>query len=101
MNYFEIITQSFEQWYNTHVSQKTSIVINYSDEQTLVTKAYHKATITLVAIGIKDNLSYTVPLFTISENYNHGVTTEEEAKDSLTCKLLSEILDYCGKKKIN
>lgn len=77
------------------MDNKASIVINYSDEQTLLIKAYHKVTVSMIAIGIKDNLSYTVPLIEVSENYNHGVTTEEEAKESVTENFLMKIFDYC------
>lgn len=93
----DLIKSSFESWYRSHVDNKASIVINYSDEQTLLIKAYHKVTVSMIAIGIKDNLSYTVPLIEVSENYNHGVTTEEEAEESVTKTFLIKILDYCSK----
>lgn len=91
----DLIKSSFEGWYRAHVDTKASIVINYSDEQTLLIKAYHKVTVNMSAIGIKDNLSYTVPLIEVSENYNHGVTTEEEAKESVIENFLTKIFDYC------
>ena len=103
MNHLELIRQSFEQWYNANISKdsKVSIVANYSDEQTLVIRSYHKTTVSMSVVGIKDNMSYTIPLFNISENYNHGVTTEEEAKESLLLKLCITIFDYCSKRISN
>lgn len=98
MNELELIKSSFEKWYNAFVSPDESLVINYSDEQTLLVKAYHKATISLMAVGIKDNMSYTKPLFNISENYNHGITSESEAKFNMMQKLLVTIFDYCSDK---
>lgn len=91
MDKLTIIKNSFEDWYNATNHTNVSIVINYSDEQTLFVKAYHKVTITMSAIGIKNGLSYTIPLLSISENYNHGVTSEQEAKDGITKKFLNNL----------
>lgn len=104
MNELELIKNSFEKWYNTTQpkDKNVSIAINYSDEQTLVIKAYHKVTITMMAIGIRDNLSYTLPLLSVTQNYNHGVTSEEEAKETITTHFLSKLFLYCaGKGKSN
>lgn len=97
MNQLELIKNSFEKWYNSKLpkEERKSIVINYSDEQTLLIKAYHKVTITMMAVGIEKGLSYTAVLIQVTENYNHGTTTEEEAKDHLTKKFLSEVFSYC------
>lgn len=103
MDSLSLIKSGFEQWYNRQLNhgEKVSVVISYSDEQTLLIKAYHKVTVRLAVIGIRDNLSYTLPLLSVSENYNHGVTSEEEVKEHVTSKFLSEVLDYCSKGKIN
>ena len=95
MGTLQLIKESFEGWYNSRNQQKSSIVINYSDEQTLLIKAYHKVTITMMAVGIEKGLSYTAVLIQVTENYNHGTTTEEEAKDLLTKKFLTEVFSYC------
>lgn len=98
----ELIKRSFEEWYNSIQPDKMSIVTNYKDEQTLVVKAYHKATISMVAVGIKNGSAQVIPLFEISENYNHGITSEEETRTNLTQTLLVKILNFCsGKGKIN
>lgn len=89
-----LIKESFEKWYNIHIG-KGSIVISYKDEQSLKIKAYHTVTIDMAVIGIKNSLSYTNSLMTITENYNHGVTTEEEAKYDLTKRFLVELFEYC------
>lgn len=100
MNQLELIKNSFEKWYNSKFpkEERKSIVINYSDEQTLLIKAYHKVTIKMVAVGIKNGLSYTVTLLETSENYNHGVTSEEEAKQYITQRFLTDVFEYCSKK---
>lgn len=99
MNQLELIKNSFEKWYNSKFpkEERKSIVINYSDEQTLLIKAYHKVTIKMVAVGIKNGLSYTVTLLETSENYNHGVTSEEEAKQYITQRFLTDVFEYCSK----
>lgn len=97
MDKLTIIKNSFEDWYNTINHTNVSILINYSDEQTLRIKAYHKVTLSMHIIGIKDNMSYSYPLITLTENYNHGVTSEEEAKDNMICSLLKEVYSYASK----
>lgn len=96
MNSLDVIKNSFEMWYNDTFSKESpvSAVINYSDEQNLSIKAIHTARIELCIIGIKDNMSYIVPIVCLKENYNHGTTTEEEARDSITEKLLSRLYSY-------
>ena len=91
-----LIKDSFELWYNRHIAKDSpvSIAINYSDTQTLAIKAYHTITIEVKAIGIKNNLSYAASMLTLQENYNHGVTTEQEAKEGLIKKLLVALLDF-------
>ena len=91
-----IIKDSFEFWYKKKYSEGNpmSIVINYSDEQKLSIKAYHTVTIQMNAVGIKDGESYTKQLIYIQENYNHGVTSEQEAKNELTMKLLDRLYGY-------
>lgn len=93
----QLIKESFEEWYNENVdhNSKATIVVNYSDERTLVIKAYHKVNIRMCVVKIMNGMSYTYPLFDISENYNHGVTTEEEAKESITKKFLLKVFTYC------
>lgn len=92
----QLIKSSFETWYNKSFPKESpvAIVINYSDVQKLAIKAFHTITMEVQAIGIKDNMSYTTRLLTLQENYNHGITTEQEAKEGLTEKLLVELYNY-------
>lgn len=95
-NTLALIKDSFESWYNKKYpeSNHVSIAINYSDEQKLSIKAYHTITMQVNIIGIKDGESYTKQLVFLQENYNHGVTSEQEAKDGLTMKLLENLYGY-------
>ena len=92
----DLIKDSFETWYNTNIAKDSpvSIVINYNDIQVLPIKAYHTITMDMRAIGIKNNLAYTTSLVKIQENYNHGITSEEEAKDGLIMKLLEHLYGF-------
>ena len=95
-----IIKESFESWYNSKLQaneKPVSIVINYRDMQKLAIKAYHTIQMDVQAIGIKDGKSFTTPLLELHENYNHGVTSELEAKDNLTRKMLIKMFDYTSK----
>lgn len=95
MDIINIIKNSFEEWYNKNVSDtKVSIVINYSDMQILPIKAYHTTTIEMQAVSIRDNESYVNPLVCIKANYNHGVTSEQEAKEAMIGKLLKRLYYY-------
>ena len=76
------------------MSAKVSIVINYSDVQTLAIKAYHTITMDVRALSIINGSSKSIPLINLTENYNHGVTTEDEAKLGLTKKMLMEMFSY-------
>ena len=96
MDTLATIKESFEQWYNSTTNEKISIITNFSDEQTLSIKAYHKVTVSMVAVGIKDNMSYVIPILEVSENYNHGVTSEEDARDSVVMKFLAKAFAYCA-----
>lgn len=89
-----IIRESFEQWYNIVYGSDISIIIDYKDVQTLSMKAYHTVTMEVSAIGIEDGKSYTRSLIRLQENYNHGTTTEEDAKLGLTRKILMEMYSY-------
>ncbi len=92
-----IIKESFETWYNSKLQANegpVSIVINYSDIQTLSIKAYHTVKFEVQAISIQEGKSCVIPLLELQENYNHGVTSEQEAKDTLTKKLLIQMFDY-------
>lgn len=89
-----LIKDSFESWYNRVYSTNASIVINYSDVQTLAIKAYHTITMDVQALNIVNGSSQAIPLITLKENYNHGVTTEDEAKIGLTKKMLMEMYSY-------
>lgn len=97
-NTISIIKNSFESWYNKQHPEnpKVSIAINYKDEQKLSIKAYHTITIQVNAIGIKDGQSYIQELITLQENYNHGVTSEQEAKDIITMKMLEKMYGYAN-----
>jgi hypothetical protein len=88
-----LIKDSFETWYNKFFT-KASIVINYSDTQTLAIKAYHTITMEVQAISVVDGQVKNTPLIKLTENYNHGVTTEEEAKLGLTKKMLMQMFSY-------
>ena len=92
-----LIKESFESWYNSKLQaneKPVSIVINYSDMQKLAIKAYHTIQMDVQVIGIKDGKSFIVPLLELHENYNHGVTSEMEAKDNLTRKMLIKMFNY-------
>ena len=88
-----LIRDSFENWYNK-VFTKASIVINYNDVQTLSIKAYHTISMDVQAISIVNGQAQTKNLISLTENYNHGVTTEEEAKLGLTQKMLTKMFSY-------
>lgn len=92
---FTPIKESFELWYNASVSKSNpvSVAINYSDTQTLSVKAYHKAQVEMCLISAIDGKSTITPFISLEENYNHGITTEQEAKENMAKKLLTNI--YC------
>ena len=92
--FINLIKESFESWYNKVYSTNASIVINYSDVQTLAIKAYHTITMDVQAISIINGSSEATPLIILKENYNHGVTSESEAKLGLTKKMLMEMYSY-------
>jgi hypothetical protein len=87
------IKDSFEDWHNK-VFTKSSIIINYNDVQTLSIKAYHTISMEVQAISIVNGQAQSKSLISLIENYNHGVTTEEEAKLGLTKKMLAEMFSY-------
>lgn len=89
-----LIKESFEGWYNKVYSTKVSIVINYSETQTLAIKSYRTITMEVRAISIENGVSKAASLIKLTENYNHGVTTEDEAKLGLTKKMLMEMFSY-------
>lgn len=95
-NTISLIKDSFESWYNKHYAENNpvSIAINYKDEQKLSIRAYHTITMQVNVIGIKDGKSYAQELVTLQENYNHGVISEQEAKDGITMKLLEKLYGY-------
>jgi len=95
-NTLTIIKESFEAWYNKHLAKElpATIVINYRDTQTLAIRAYHTSSIEMQAVSIKDCKSFIVPLLKLSENYNHGIITEEEAKDNMLKKLLIKLYSF-------
>ena len=74
--------------------RKVSIVINYKDVQTLAIKAYHTITMDVQALDIVNGSSKATQLITITENYNHGVASEEEAKAGITKKVLMQMFYY-------
>lgn len=88
-----LIKESFETWYNK-VFTKATIVINYSDVQTLSMKAYHTISMEVQAISIVDGQAKNNCLIKLKENYNHGVTTEQEAKLGLTKKMLMKMFSF-------
>lgn len=92
----QIIKISFEEWYNKNIAKDNyaSIVINYKDAQTLTHKAYHTVTLEMTAVHIENEQPVVTPLITLKENYNHGVTSEEEIKERMTEKLMKELYGY-------
>lgn len=96
MDNLTLIKSSFEMWYNSSIphDSRVTAVINYSDEQTLSIKAIHTARIELCVVGIKDNMSYVIPIASLQENYNHGIVSENEAKEQLSMKFLSKLYSY-------
>lgn len=90
------IRESFELWYNKNIGGDSPVTIaaNYSDTQTLAIKAYHRVCAELQAVGVRDGKSFVQPLIKIEENYNHGVTSEQDAKDMVMRKLLVELYGY-------
>lgn len=91
-----LIKESFESWYNKVYPSDfpVSIVINYSDRQTLSIKAYHTVSVEVSTLTIKDGAPVVTSLIKLEENYNHGLITEEEAKLDLTKKVLEEMFSY-------
>lgn len=91
-----LIKESFELWYNRTFSRElpVSIAINYSDEQTLAIKAIHTSRIEVSALGIRNGLSFVKPLIVLQENYNHGTTSEAEARNRMIGKMLVEMYGY-------
>lgn len=90
-----LIKESFESWYNKNQPENpVSVIANYSDTQPFSIKAYHQVSIEMQIVGIKDGKSYMQPVFSLTENYNHGITTEEEAKEGMIKKLLMELYGY-------
>lgn len=92
----QIIRESFESWYNKAYAQEkpVTIAINYSDVQTLAIRAYHTITMEVAALSSVEGLTVVTPIMTLRENYNHGVTTEQEAKDGLTKKMLMSMYGF-------
>lgn len=88
-----LIKESFEDWYSK-VFTKASIVINYSDMQKLSIKAYHTIRMEVQAVSIVDGQACSKSLICLEENYNHGITSETEAKLGLTKKMLMEMFSY-------
>ena len=90
-----LIKESFESWYNERQpGNPISVVANYSDTQPYSIKAFHQVCLEMQIEGIETVKSYIQPVFTLKENYNHGETTEEEAKSRMLKKLLMELYGY-------
>ena len=92
----EIISKGFESWINERSKDKVSVLIDYSDKQNLSIKAYHKTHAGLVVIGTRDSESYTETLASVDGFYNHGVTTESEAKEQMLARLVKEMFSLYG-----
>lgn len=95
-NILTIIKESFEHWYNKIGASDSpvSVVINYSDTQPYPIRAYHKASIDLQFITINDGKSHIQPVVSLTENYNHGVISEEDAKEGMVKRLLEELYGF-------
>lgn len=91
-----IIKDSFESWYNKNIcpDNPVSVLINYSDVQKMSFKAFHTTTYEVHTLGVENENTVITPLITLSENYNHGTTSEEEAKIGLTKKLLMMLYSF-------
>lgn len=91
-----LIRESFEMWYNKAFSKESpvSIAINYSDEQTLSIRAIHTSKMEVSALGIRNGMSFVKPLIRLQENYNHGTTSETEAKNRMITRMLAEMYGY-------
>ena len=101
MKPLELISKSLESYLKVKLCDSSlSVVANYSDEQSLPIKSYHKATVTVAMVSIRNGNAYTTPVLSVSENYNHGTTSEEEAKDSILKMLLIRILEMVDNKDI-
>lgn len=96
MDNLTLIKDSFEMWYNSAVPNNSQVtaLINYSDEQTLSIKAIHTAKIELYVVGIKDGMSYIIPIASLKENYNHGLVSETEEKEQLSKKFLAKLYSF-------
>ena len=101
MKPLELISKSLESYLKVKLCDNSlSVVANYSDEQSLPIKSYRKATVTVAAVSIRNGNAYTDQILSISENYNHGTTSEEEAKDSILKMLLIRIMEMIDTKEI-
>lgn len=96
MDNLELIRTSLENWYNGKIPHmdKVSVAINYNDLQNLSFKSYHRISIDISLIGIRNNLSYTRSIYSVTENYNKNELSEQEAKDQLTKKALTDLFHY-------
>lgn len=94
MDNLTLIKDSFKLWYNNAFSTNVEVVINYSDEQRLSIKAIHTAKMELCVVGIKEGMSYILPIESLQENYNHGIKSEEEEKEHMTLRFLSKLYSY-------
>lgn len=99
MDIVNIIQKGFEKWYNNKYNTKVSIVINYSDIQKLAIKAYHTVCIEVCAVAIIKGEQCVRQLFRIEENYNHGITGEESAKEGMLIKALAKMLEIADNSK--
>ena len=90
------IQESFEAWYNKHVAEEgqVSIVINYSDTQKLSIPAIHTSHIEMQAISLEGGKAHTEQLVSLTENYNHGLMSETDEKESMARKLMMELYSY-------
>ena len=96
METLDIIKESFETWYNQSQGEKTSVGFFARNRLNGVwgtwrridsaPRVYHvekDGTVCGVVLAVNE-----------TENYNHGITSEQEAKDMLTRKLLVELYNY-------
>lgn len=97
MDTISIIKESFEEWYNSHYGGgSVSALINYNDTQEYSMKAIHTACIEVSIVGIEGGSAVVTPILKLSENYNHGITSEQEARDMMAKKLLVGLFDSMG-----
>lgn len=77
-----------------------SVVMNFSDMQGSLVKAYHTATLKAVLVEIVENKAVMSPLLEDSLVYNHGVTARQEVEDKVCCSFMAKLYGKIARKEI-